>query len=1276
MNRFRTKKKAKEATDGQTRGSTDSDGPSLPPVKTSMPFRLGKKQQQPEPRLELDLANALPSSDNFRTSLLMNGLSARFSMLREQDDPMSKLGKASDDSVLYSNNRQSRLNDFGFQSHGLSDIAEVSSINGSVRPPFLLTRADSYQTTGSNGTDEDYSPGGSVMNRAKPGEGNNLFGGRQKIYKIPAGSPKSLADGVGSGMGGRALYQNDVSQSAFQKQRDKAQQREEAEAEPYEFTRSATPDYNRKRETTSSTTSSAGPSVARSSTAATSVTSQGTPSLSGAHTPLSPRVSGSGNPSMEKPVAKGRRLYETGLDQHLHEQQYSAMSRIDILTRQRALGSQTPPPGHSSPTGFSQQGDKWDRNHITSKVSMPNMRTASPSPTMVTMGHYDLPARSSRPSEVKPTSVVPLSPAISESEDPAVLAVQPNDRGKATALGTFSKPVQPYDENKYSQRQLQMQQGKETPPLRKPSPPRVFAPRQQMGRDMGDSHGTFAPAPRSRSNSSAQKHFLPQDRTPGHAPPPFSVPEEKAPSPVKAPASPSNNSSRYEQEPEQADRTRGSMPRRDLVSMYQPDQDIPLERPPESQHPANRQRSSDSKAPDNAEQPTNTKLQPNASESSNPSVTISREPTDSPTLGPTTELTGLNGMVRQHLRTISNASSLFDDPPPTGSGSGLPQRPTESPPQTVYFVEGNPWEENGQDYGHRGNKSPIDVSKIGTKAHNTAPPPLSIRSPNVEGAGPHGLEFPRAKEAGISHTRDGSSETQKERRAFHDDLAARRRQVEEHLKSFVETESRSTSPLPGETIREGGHRTNALALLKNKTSRGSLVGRPKEPKPMRVTTNGNAMFPRSPSPGRASADGDAWNPEVNRPSRVTPNGPSISPPTKAFRQARRDAQRHKERLVALRHHQQVAAEPKAPDWSNKSFEDMHQQREPNRFPPNIRTRIRTPSRDTKPPPVASTHRGGYDRESQGSNGTNRPASRPTSRSSRDRSSSDAFGRSKSRNDRYRDDSAKSMADGPSSAGVGAYDDVDSSARSIPRSPAVIAIPPQSSPMPSPMASSDGRVRSRSNSRSAANGYFEPPKLQPVSNGDGRDIGLSPKPSPITPLSGNPTPSMPQPSPAVSAASPPTTQGFQSQTRIPTNRKRSINKHDISEPKLVSSTSRITTVDLPPGASLQNGAEPPPPIPPVNPRRKTRAMFGFGKRDEHDEYFLPTAAQSTDEMSTFSDDGEPKPRVRQKLRKSSSEGGNLNARARQAIAAAPSPAMPELTPNKGDGTPTGVEGGMF
>jgi hypothetical protein len=100
------------------------------------------------------------------------------------------------------------------------------------------------------------------------------------------------------------------------------------------------------------------------------------------------------------------------------------------------------------------------------------------------------------------------------------------------------------------------------------------------------------------------------------------------------------------------------------------------------------------------------------------------------------------------------------------------------------------------------------------------------------------------------------------------------------------------------------------------------------------------------------------------------------------------------------------------------------------------------------------------------------------------------------------------------------------------------------------------------------------------------------------------------------------------------------------------------------------------------------MFGFGKKEDFDDYAIPTATQSTEEMSTFSDDGESKPKLRQKLRKSSSEGGNMNARARQAAfrdqspampaqaTLAPNSAMPGAFPNGNSSPPRPFEGNMF
>lgn len=1299
MNRFRTKKKAKEAAEAVVRGSTDSDGPSIAPIKPSKTFRLGKRHQEPEPKLELDLANALPSSDDFRTSLLMNGLSARFSMLREQDDPKSKIGKASDDSVLYSTKRQSKMNGFGFQSHGLSDIAEVSSINGSIRPPFTYSRTDSYDTNGSNGTDDDSLHGGSIMNRAKPGEGNNLFGGRQKIYKIPvgaSGSTKSLTDGSGARMGGRALYDDDVSQSAFQKlrarEREQQQQQEEHEDidSHIQSSRSESPPlmgYNRNRET-SSTTSSGGPSITRSSTAATSVTSQRTPSLSGSHTPITPGAPSSIGPGMERTMTKGRRLYETGLDQHLHEQQFSAMNRIDTLTRQRTQGAQTPPPGFSSPTALNNPTDRWDRHQITGKASMPNMRAASPSPIVAPAAAFDFGVRPVNTAETKQKFGVvapPLSPPMTEHDDHTILAVQPNDRGKATALGAFSKPAQPYDENKYTQRQLQMQQGRETPPLRKHSPPRAFAPRQQqMGRNRADSSATFASG-RSASNSSAQRQFLPYDRIPETASSQATVPEHEAVEPSTFLSSPNGSSIGSPEDVDPEPKIIVPIKPLDLYNKYRLEQSSTRERPPESQHPAHRHHPFDPQEPNQADLDDQVALpRLRIEESPQPSERQIPAPEDSPTLGP---VSGLSGMVRQHLRSDSNTSSVYGGIPSAGHISHFPLDPTEPlPHHTEYATKNNPWdteEWNQRQSDYDGNNFHLEAALSGTKTDSVTPKPLATRSPNVETV-QDDRKSSWEKELDIHHTRDGSSETQKERLDFKNDLAARRRRVQENLKSFVETESRSASPLPGsEFPKDNSMRNNALGILKNKSSRGSLVNRPKEvaqSKAMKMLGIGNTTISSSPSPGNSTFDENAWRAEEEEMMRGVPKGPTNPPQTKAFRQARRDARREKDREIALRHQQRTRAENSESEWSGSPVESQPWQREPTHdgAPPNIRTGQRSPSRERRPPPTTA-HRNGSSQESQGSAGTNYPASRPHSRASRDRSASDASGRSKSRNGRYRDDLAKAMAEGTASSSHGTFDELNPPTRPfVPKSPGTPAMGFQPSPAVSPMMGSSAGPRNRGNSKTTAQGYFESHNLQPLQIGGDIEIGISPRPSPITPFSINSTPSLPQPSPAGSSANTPTTQGFQNQAPISAGRKRSINKSDISEPRFISSTSRITTVNLPPGSSLRNGSESnAPPIPPVNPRRKTRAMFGFGKKEDDDVHSLPSAAHSTEEMSTFSDDGgESKPKPRQKLRKSSSEGGNLNARAKYAAIAAPSPALPGTFTPRGGSPPQPLEGGMF
>jgi len=94
----------------------------------------------------------------------------------------------------------------------------------------------------------------------------------------------------------------------------------------------------------------------------------------------------------------------------------------------------------------------------------------------------------------------------------------------------------------------------------------------------------------------------------------------------------------------------------------------------------------------------------------------------------------------------------------------------------------------------------------------------------------------------------------------------------------------------------------------------------------------------------------------------------------------------------------------------------------------------------------------------------------------------------------------------------------------------------------------------------------------------------------------------------------------------------------------------------------------PPIPPLNPRRKrTQTLLQALGRLEKADGPAPAPTDHPEdpyeERSTFSaDESEPKSKMRQRLRKTSSEGGNLAAKARQYAMTAPSPAVPTYSPS--------------
>lgn len=822
MNRFRTKKKARDDPSGP-RPSIESD--------STKPFRMfTKRQKSRDEEIEkpLDLATALPSNDEFRTSLLMTGLSARFSMLREQDDPTSKIGKASDDSVLF--RRQSRM-DFGGPG-GLQDIAEVESIKAYPSQHF-----DSFRSS-----DDGASISGSIMNRGKPTEGNNLFGGRQKIYKITGSNSSKLGS-----LPGRALYDDDVSVSAFQRwrqaEKEKAAEEEDEIHDHLESDLSV--DLKSRRRETSSTTSS-GPSAARSSTAATSVASQMAASLKDpAGSTATPTLT-SGTPTSEhrSNVTRTRRLYEQGLTQDLHDHQSIAQSRLDGLSRQRTAGSRTPDliSSGSLSNNPSLAERASDRRPIISKASAPNLRSFSPP---ILGRSQTSPADSlnkSPPLDHKPAygANPPLSPPTSESGEHPTLSIRPNDRGKATAMGVFSRPAQQYDEFKYALRQRQLQQGRDTPVNRVRSESNVSAPTS-----------------RSRSSSSMSRAAYEKQETA----------QIKAEPTVKEEAPTTTFFNEDDDDSASDDFEAPTIPQ------------LALARPDDQDHPAYRKSALPtpltlSAGNSNAASPTSER---------NEVLTVHSKKTsqDSPTLG---DGTGLSGMVRQHLRNESTTSSVYGP---------VPSEFDHEVHEPLATVEASP------SLGDAG----IESAGWKISLDNTSPPRSAAPSAPSRNA-PH-------PSPGLPSSSSDQGIIDQENEAFARHLADGARRVREKLGSYVDADNgiQSSSELAQEAPRSRPGAFDRLRPKSSRGSLGNKSSQRdrSQSRPGRVP-NVESSGPSIPLPSVFPDTREETSSKTRIPGGESQASPSdtdkeenVHAGLKAFRQARRELQKMREADVQHRY---------------------------------------------------------------------------------------------------------------------------------------------------------------------------------------------------------------------------------------------------------------------------------------------------------------------------------------------------------------------------------------
>ncbi|MCJ1285628.1 hypothetical protein MMC26_004969 [Xylographa opegraphella] len=1301
MNPFRSRKKSHDGQDTTQRSSSE-EIPALPPTSRARTFRRRKVQAE-EAKVELDLSTALPSSDDFRTSLLMPNLSARFSMLRDQDDPTTKIGKANDDSVLFPK-RVSRLNLFGHE--GLSDIAEVTSLAGSIRPPFAYGRSASYASTDGYGTDDDLSQGGSVMSRSKPGQGNKFFGGRQKIYKIPMGTSATAKDvctvdghqNVPRRGMGKAVYDDDIAMSAFQALR--AREKEEL-GELDEYSRvdnsarsSSDPrgspppsGYNRNRETSSSTASV--PATTRISTAATSITSQSASPLHGpthvkSDSPVNEvpglrQFSPSGN-GPERTATKSKRLYGQGLDKQMYEQQSSAVHRLESLQRQRGFVGTTFPTGVSQSRSATNLNDRYQRPGPLYASSQ--FRAASPPPSVngANLGGF-VHGLNEESTDAKNRGVdpgfgrlPPLSPPMSPNADVSAFAasLEPNDIGKATASGVFNKPRLQFNEHQYAQRQLKLQEGRETPPPRGPSRTESYS--EESGRARNDSSASVQSSyglknPPLDSSLPDQSLGVVYEASSAGANPPPTDDYRHAEGTFLAGISGSEADSDYERGPSfefptLQPGTNESQSEAAVDSLQ------PL-RPPSDQG----SKLDDKKAGiPHLDLPNDSQLTPiNIMHSgfshampgdvSNTDDSIYGH--DSPTLGPATPA-GLNGLIRTHLRNESNQSSVYP--------SSLPAEPNQEPEPVKNNISTDSlisdafikrYDDEWNNIGNEVEDSTAD------QAEQTARDPLSQRAQQIlkqarlltdgstkmqqtttsrgydkaqqilggeapRGSGNYPLATWQEQLNEHHHSRGDSSETQKEREDFASELADRRKRVQENLKNYADAGSRSSSPMPGNHGQDpsSNHPTGTFGLLK-KASRGSIIGRNENASKAMKMLGIGASTPNSVPTHSSNITDEQSSPTNELPSAPLRTTDSSGPFSKS-------------------------AAPSGSSFIGRSI--------------GAERRNRFQNRQLMPSSML--------REHSDSDHSAQPSPEPNG----------YFG--------------KPRAELPHTAPLNGYQPSIQPSRKY--SPPRPLDPANDRTLP-PRSQSAMSSRSRSNSRSNATYSIDPRSLQPVyQNNYPAPFGRNPRASPIVPYASNPTSPLYDTSPAHSGLSTPTmgqSGAYPSQTRVLAARKRSVNKSEISDPTFINSTSSVTTVDLDSGASLRNGMTSPdlykPPVPPLNPRRKgappQNVFAGPGNKmmrndqpysphspspyhAQHNVQHNPNAARSIptrtvtepyDERNTFSaDESQPSTR-RRRLRKTSSEGGSMAARARHLALMDQSPAMPS-TPVTGQAE----DGSMF
>ena len=1181
MNVFRPRRKPKES-------NVDGDG-STPTVRRSgRTFRRPKKSTEPAP--EIDWANALPSKEELRTSLLLPNLTARFSMLRARDDPFAVFGRAGDDVLLgRPGQRASRHLD-------LAGIAQVDSI----RPPFANRRAASTASADDYATDDDSLDRGSARGRARPGQTNTLFGGRQKVYKLPAtglGSTKDL-----NGAGTRFWYDHDLHRSAFRSHRDDDDDDDDDDRPPPEGSPSASPSaivsrhdgeavvmvvttghggndddhhrgrrrrpscvvdspslsrtrsvssppppsgstHDRKRETSSST-ASAPSNNGRISTAATSIASQVGP-------PTAAVTSGKGpSPGLvgldPTPSLKARRLYDAGLDQHLHDQQSSALGRLDRLARQRRPGggATSPPPGPpSSVVGVGAPGARAraradssptgrDRHHDprTDDVAGPSLRP-SPRPAPVGGGWQTSTLDLDRPSSF-PVRLVGHGDHDhdhdhdhdndNDHDDSRMRPGALRPRGPTPGLVTvaLARPIPPGYDERSAPRPVWNHRGRTAAnPSSRTGSPSASRLSSVDGR-LGDGPG------RSGSDPSGRRPSVPTSLP--------SRPPHDAPSPSPSPPGVVAVSTPMSMRP-------GSVPGRDGPGRWDGESEAEGERLLGISEEGPTWASVDVvRSPEPGPLPSLPSFLPSTPAEDDEEEVGSLPPkSESPPSGGTANLSGL---VQRHLRSDSHQSN--ESVPPVAVPAELPRRISAVIPDL--------------DRPSRRPARPVGSPVMAPSSFDPSTLPTPTR-PMASTGSPErpSLRHP-TDESTRRHTRNVSAETRREREEFDHELAQRRRMVRENMKTVVGGERAATAPPPqdGSTLSKVQSKrisplrtSSAMGMLRSTSVQSSVSGKTTSPRGIIASSDALRDSISESSGRRPTVGGDPRR-------RVLPDPPPTLPPlppsaSRNWGQIRRDARREMERRQ--REHKDIGRSPDDP--------------------------MLTTTTTTPPTPSPSSSRS----------------------STRARSSSGAStGRSRSNSRQLGPDVPLPALPShrPVPAGLGGRP--GSPRRGPPLPSPVSSHPPRESDRPmgpsSPVSAHHHHHHHHlgpddpQRSRDPGHGHRRVPALVPIdvnvpSNLYGRPSPLPPRSAASTSYAGSE-----RSSPWSATDSPSREQAFPPTGTLPAHRKRVVLKSTISEPTLVSCTSDITaTVDVHQAAQagLDRDDFTPPPVPPINPRRRTR-----------------------------------------------------------------------------------------